>query len=446
MNQQTSNKVMKRSASDYLAKWKEKTNHKPLLVYGARQVGKTYVLKEFGRQHYKSCTYIDLERDGRIRALFEANENADLNPERILSLIETLTGNRIVPGESLLIFDEVQASNRALASLKYFYEQLPQLDIIAAGSLLGVTVNTKGFTMPVGKVQTYTMHPMSFPEFLCAYGQEQLLAEIQRCFETGEAFFLHEQLLEYLWTYVITGGMPEAIQTYIGTGDWSAVAQVQDDIRALYVADMAKYATAGETARIRDVWESIPGQLARENKKFQYKAVKSGGRARVYEGAISWLLLAGLVNRCTHVSSGYSPITVHEDSSMFKLYMADTGLLARAEGLTASMLFDANMRTKLDLGGLGENLIAQMLTANNIPLHYWTSSGNAEVDFVYEKDAVAGGIPVEVKTSDNVRSKSLGVYRSKYEPDEVIRISTRNFGIENGIKSIPLYAAWCIEK
>lgn len=435
---------MRRVALDDFVVWKNGKRRKPLLVYGARQVGKTHTLKEFGRAYFDSCAYFDLERDGRARAVFEGDPNADLDPETIVRRLSTISGRSIDPESTLLVLDEIQASNRALASLKYFCEDMPQLHVVGAGSLLGVAVREKGFTMPVGKVQTYTMHPMTFPEFLDALGEGGLVDEIRESYESGTPFYLHEHMMECLWTYMLVGGMPEAVEVFREDHDFDEVASVQGDIHALYVGDMAKYATASETARIRDVWDSIPSQLAKENHKFQYKMVKSGGRASVYGDAISWLLSSGLIHRCVNVNSGASPLKKHESSASFKIYMSDTGLLAQAEGLSAPMLLDESVRGKLDIGGLGENLVAQMLSANGMPLRYWTSDSTAEVDFVIERKDAVGGIPIEVKTSTHVRSRSLASYRAKYAPAECVRVSAKNFGMENGIRSIPLYAAFCI--
>ena len=434
---------MKRGVLDDLREWERRRRRKPLLLYGARQVGKTHVLKEFGRS-FDSFVYCDLERNGRARAVFESSVETDLDPATILRRLSAVLGVVIDPERSLLVLDEIQASNRALASLKYFAEDMPQLRLIGAGSLLGVAVSTQGFTMPVGKVQTCTMHPMTFPEFLAALGEESMVEEIRECYASGSPFYLHDHLMERLWTYALVGGMPEAVADYRENGDFQEVAEVQSDILELYVADMAKYATAGETARIRDVWDSIPAQLAKPNHKFQYKAVRTGGRASRYADAIAWLLSAGLVTRCVNVTSGLSPLKAHEDAETFKIYMADTGLLAQAEGLDAGLMLDEAGRARMDLGGLGENLVGQMLTANGIPLRYWTSNSTAEIDFVYERRGIAGGIPIEVKTSEHVRSRSLASFRAKYDPTEAIRVSAKNFGNENGIRSVPLYAAFCI--
>ena len=434
---------MKRAALNDLKAWEQRSHRKPLLLYGARQVGKTHVLKEFGQQ-FDSFIYCDLERNGRARAVFESSAETDLEPTTILHRLSAVLGTAIDPERSLLVLDEIQASNRALASLKYFAEDMPQLRLIGAGSLLGVAVNTQGFTMPVGKVQTYTMHPMTFPEFLTALDEGTMVDEIRSCYASGSSFYLHDHLMDRLWTYALVGGMPEAVAVYRENADFREVAEVQSDIRELYVADMTKYASASETARIRDVWDSIPAQLAKPNHKFQYKAVKTGGRASRYADAIAWLLSAGLVTRCVNITSGLSPLKAHEETDTFKIYMADTGLLAQTEGLDAGLVLDEDSRARMDLGGLGENLVGQMLTANSIPLRYWTSSSTAEVDFIYERPGVAGGIPIEVKTSEHVRSRSLASFRTKYQPVEAIRISTKNFGNENGIRSIPLYAAFCI--
>lgn len=432
---------MRRNMMQRLIDWKNLPDRKPLMLCGARQTGKTYLLDEFARREFAdSHVRFDLERDSRARQAFEYG----LEPDVLLRRLSQIAGQAIEVGRTLLILDEVQASNRALAALKYFCEDMPRLHVVAAGSLLGVAVNQQGFTMPVGKVQTMMLRPMGFDEFLDAVGEGGHIDEIRECAGRAAPFYLHDEMMQRFWQYILVGGMPEAVAAFAGHGDFSAVRAIQLDIVDLYAADMAKYATPVETARIRDAWESIPAQLAKENRKFQYKLVRSGGRATVYSSSISWLLAAGLVERCTRISSGRLPLAMHEDVSSFKIYMGDTGLLSARSGLYPDMVLDAERRRHVDLGGIVENYVAQMLAVNGVPLRYWTSNGTAEVDFVIQTHDGVAGVPVEVKSSDNTRSRSLASYRGKYEPGEAIRLSAKNFGADNGIRSLPLYAAFCV--
>lgn len=278
-----------------------------------------------------------------------------------------------------------------------------------------------------------------------AIGQGALIEGIQSSFERDEPYFLHERALDLYRAYVLVGGMPEAVLVYEKTKDFSEVAAVQDTILDLYVADMAKYAQPYETARIVEAWRSVPAQLAKENKKFQYKTVRSGGRASQYETALAWLETAGLVNRCVQITSGQLPLSLHENREAFKMYLADTGLLSARMQVRPAMLFDGEGRKELDAGALAENYVAQALTAQGLDLLYWVSQGKAKVDFVVDAGAPKA-VPIEVKSSRNVRSKSLSVYREKYEPPYAIRLSTKNFGFEGGMKSVPLYAAFCLRR
>lgn len=432
---------MHRNALAMMETWLRHPDRKPLLMFGARQTGKSWLMAEFARRHFpQDHVSFDLERNGQARKAFEY----DLEPLNLIRRLEQVAGQPIRPGSTLLILDEIQASNRALASLKYMQEELPQLHVIAAGSLLGIAVKTKGFTMPVGKVDTMTLTPMGFDEYLMALGEGSFVEEIRRCYDTASPFYLHDEMIERLWTYLLVGGMPEAVRTYVSTNDLSEVRRRQLDILDLYAADMTKYATPAETARIRDVWSSIPRQLAKENHKFQYKAVRTGARSSTHAAAIAWLLSAGLVNRCVQITDGHSPIAMHENVDSFKIYALDCGLLAAQSGLTAPMLLNAENRRLLDLNGITENHVAQALAAHGIPLRYWVSGGTAEVDFVIEPNDTITGIPIEVKSSTNTRSRSLNSYISKYAPSRAIRLSTKNFGEDNGILSAPLYAAFCV--
>lgn len=432
---------MKRNAMSALMGWKSRSSRKPLLVYGARQVGKSYLIKEFAKAEFDDYVFLDLERQAVAREVFDG----DLDPNRVISNIEQVTNHRIDPHRTLIFFDEIQAAPRALAALKYICEELPDSYVVAAGSLLGVAVNRIGFSAPVGKVETLTLLPMTFDEWLEATGHGQMIKGISEAYARKAPYPLHEQALDFYRTYVLTGGMPEAVASYAEHGDFADVSRIQRDILDLYVADMAKYAKPIETARIREAWLSVPAQLAKENHKFQYKVVRSGGRASQYSVALDWLETAGLVNRCVRISSGQVPLKMQEDRSSFKIYLADTGLLSAMMEIPPAVMFDAAARKFLDAGALTENYVAQNLVAGGFVPRYWTSGRTAEVDFVIE-DGGAQAVPVEVKSSDNVRSRSLSVYREKYEPVRTLRLSTRNFGMSDGIESIPLYAAFCLKK
>ena len=432
---------MKRNAMSALMGWKSRSSRKPLLVYGARQVGKSYLIKEFAKAEFDDYVFLDLERQAVAREVFDG----DLDPNRVISNIEQVTNHRIDPHRTLIFFDEIQAAPRALAALKYICEELPDSYVVAAGSLLGVAVNRIGFSAPVGKVETLTLLPMTFDEWLEATGHGQMIKGISEAYARKAPYPLHEQALDFYRTYVLTGGMPEAVASYAEHGDFADVSRIQRDILDLYVADMAKYAEPIETARIREAWLSVPAQLAKENHKFQYKVVRSGGRASQYSVALDWLETAGLVNRCVRISSGQVPLKMQEDRSSFKIYLADTGLLSAMMEIPPAVMFDAAARKFLDAGALTENYVAQNLVAGGFVPRYWTSGRTAEVDFVIE-DGDAQAVPVEVKSSDNVRSRSLSVYREKYEPVRTLRLSTRNFGMSDGIESIPLYAAFCLKK
>ena len=432
---------MKRNAMSALMGWKSRSSRKPLLVYGARQVCKSYLIKEFAKAEFDDYVFLDLERQAVAREVFDG----DLDPNRVISNIEQVTNHRIDPHRTLIFFDEIQAAPRALAALKYICEELPDSYVVAAGSLLGVAVNRIGFSAPVGKVETLTLLPMTFDEWLEATGHGQMIKGISEAYARKAPYPLHEQALDFYRTYVLTGGMPEAVASYAEHGDFADVSRIQRDILDLYVADMAKYAEPIETARIREAWLSVPAQLAKENHKFQYKVVRSGGRASQYSVALDWLETAGLVNRCVRISSGQVPLKMQEDRSSFKIYLADTGLLSAMMEIPPAVMFDAAARKFLDAGALTENYVAQNLVAGGFVPRYWTSGRTAEVDFVIE-DGGAQAVPVEVKSSDNVRSRSLSVYREKYEPVRTLRLSTRNFGMSDGIESIPLYAAFCLKK
>lgn len=430
---------MRRKIEEKLIIWKEKTkDRKPLILNGARQVGKTYLLKEFGEKYFKNTVYVNLEINKQVRAYFEEN----LEPEKLLRFLEAAAEEKIVPEETLIILDEIQACEKALTSLKYFCEETPEYHIAAAGSLLGVAINRNQYSFPVGKVETMELFPMDFEEFLWAMGKDFMASRIRECFEEMTAMEegLHREAIEYFRQFLIIGGMPAAINIFLETGRYMDVAAVQNEIVDNYIADMAKYATNTDSVKIRACYNSIPAQLAKENKKFQYKVVQKGGTTAIFGVSIEWLNLAGVVLKCQRIEHGYEPVPVYVDLSSFKLYMSDVGILTMKSSLPHHIILSGEGNTFL--GAVTENYVAAQLKANGYDLYYWTSEYSAELDFVIIKDQKVYGI--EVKKGQHVRSKSLSQFISKYHPYRAIRFSTKNFGDENGIWSIPLYAVFCL--
>lgn len=432
---------MKRKITDNLIAWKSQTKGRmPLLVYGARQVGKTHILREFGETHYKNVAYINLETNQTVSSYFSEN----IEPERIIRFLETEVRERIVPEETLIIFDEVQSCERALTSLKYFNEKAPEYHIACAGSLLGVAINRDQYSFPVGNVESITLFPLDFEEFLWAVNEKLLCENIKKSFENNEALpsSLHEKALDLYRLYLIIGGMPRAVLTYVETGSLITVPDVQNNIINDYIADMAKYADNAESVKIRAAYNSIPVQLAKENKKFQYKLAQRGGSSAIFGPAIDWLHFAGVVLKCTRIEQGFMPISVYSDLASFKLYMSDVGLLTMKSGLSQQTVLSASTIDNTFLGAVSENYVAQVFAAKQYGLYYWTTEGKAELDFVLQKgDEI---IPVEVKTGERTKSKSLAMFKEKYKPAYSIRISSKNFGFHDNIKSVPLYAVFCI--
>lgn len=427
---------MQRDAMGALLRWKDDPKRKPLMLFGARQVGKSYLLERFAQENYQHYALLNLEQSKVLRAAFEG----DLSPRTVLSNLSQIIHAPLPKSDMLIVLDEIQASPNAITSLKYFQEQLPEQPIIGAGSLLGVAVRERGASYPVGKVNTLTLRPMTFDEFLVGVGEDATLDGIKTAYESGTAYPLHERAMELYRTYLLVGGMPEAVDTYRESRDTREVVRVHHAILNLYLTDMAKYAqNPTDIAKARDAWLSMPAQLAKENRKFQYKTIRNGARASRYEGALEWLLAAGLTTRCTRVSSGQVPLSLQEDVSSFKMYVSDTGLLCTMSEVPHTALFDERLRPLLDTGGITENYVAQQLVAQGITPRYWTSGNTAEVDFVVE-DGSAQAVPVEVKSTTHVRSKSLGVYAQAYRPQRCVRVSARNFGHGDALDSIPLYA------
>lgn len=430
---------MKRKVIKWLIDWKNSSNRKPLILQGARQVGKTYSALSFGKEYYDSVVYFNFENNSELIKIFDR----DLDPERIIRELSINSGKSIFKEKTLIFFDEIQASERALTSLKYFNENANEYHIIAAGSLIGVAVNREQYSFPVGKVDLKTLYPLDFEEFLRAVNEEKLIDLIKESFENDIELSMHNKAMDLYKTYLVVGGMPAVVKDYIDKKDFDFVLATQKSINDSYVADMAKYAKPHETTRIMATFNSIPAQLAKENKKFQYKVIKSGARAYEYETPVEWLRSSGVILKCIKCNEGKLPLAAYSDFNSFKVYMTDTGLLCSKFGIPANAVLSDSIAFNDFKGALTENYVCFSLNANGYTPYYWESKGSAEVDFlIQDKDEYI--IPIEVKAAEHVRAKSLQQYIKKYQPKYAIRISGKNFGFENGIKSIPLYATFLI--
>lgn len=430
---------MRRRITQSLLDWKGSSNRKPLLLFGARQVGKTYTLRDFGAQSYEDVAFIDFARDPQAADVFEG----PLHPCDLLPRLEAYLRMDIVPGRTLILLDEVQLCERALTSLKYFCDEAPEHHVAAAGSLLGVKLRRDRALFPVGKVDMMALHPLSFDEYLDARGEGRLATLIQSALAENRALSLHERALELYREYLLVGGMPEVVERFVSAeaaGALELVRATQLEIDQAYLADIAKYAPTAEMPRIVEAWSSVPSQLAKENHKFQYKTVRSGGRASRYESAVAWLVATGTVSRCTRVGEGVAPLVTFEDPSAFKLYKADTGLLGASFQARPDDLLPSDDKASRFRGGMAENYVMQQLASRDVRPHYWGTSSRAEVEFVV-RDKNGEVMPIEVKSGVNVRSSSLATYCRAYEPRYAVRVSARNFGLEGGVRSVPLYAA-----
>lgn len=432
---------MRRKITAQLLRWKKSESRQPLLMYGARQVGKTYVINEFGQQHYDNVIYVNLETNLTLAADF----NKDISPQHIINCLEVFFKQRIVPGKTLIFFDEIQSCERAVTSLKYFAEQAPEHHVMAAGSLLGVAVNREKHSFPVGKVNLLHMYPLDFEEFLWAMGNVTLADNIRQCFMDNKplSIALHEQALSLYKVYLIVGGMPAVINEYVRHNRLLDAANIQLGIVNSYIADMAKYATVSETTRIMAAYQSIPAQLAKDNKKFQYKVIQRGGSASIFGSSIDWLCAAGLVIKCHKIEHAQLPLAVEQDFSSFKLYMSDVGLLTLRSGMPVHNILTPLEGQNNFMGALTENYVAGQLQIQWNNLYYWESAHMAEIDFLLQDQEQI--IPIEVKSSAHVKSRSMSVYKEKYKSNYMIRISAKNFGYENSLKAVPLYAVFCIE-
>ena len=430
---------MYREIINDLIEWKESKTRKPLIVDGARQVGKTYIIKQFGKEYYDNLIYVNFETNQEMSS--QIAETIDVN--YIINKLELFYGEKIIPEKTLIFFDEIQANERALTSLKYFCEDAPEYHIIAAGSLLGIAINREKYSFPVGKVQMINMYPLSFKEFLMAIGRESLIDEIQKHFDNDTRMDkdIHELCLKLYRTYLVVGGMPEVVQTYLTEQKMIATIDIQAEILESYERDMTKYADSSLSNRIISAFDSIPVQLAKDNQKFQYKVISKGGTSSIFGEAILWLKNSGIVNQIYKVNPEL-PLEMHKDLASFKLYMSDVGLFVNKARYPLYQIDLNSQPTMITMGPLTEHYVANELRVKGYETYYWESNGIAELDFLIQKNIDI--IPIEVKTSIHTKSRSLDIYMKKYNPKYAIRISEKNFGFENNIKSVPLYATFCI--
>lgn len=426
--------LMHRIAIENLLKWKASKNRKPLIIEGARQVGKTWLMQEFGKQAYKDIVYINFDSNSIMAELFAA----DLNTDRLIMGLELYAGRKIDPNNTLLIFDEVQEVPRALSSLKYFYENAPQYHIVCAGSLLGIALH-EGTSFPVGKVDFLKLYPLSFMEFLMATDKERF-AELLDKMDFGMITSFKQTYIDALKQYYFVGGMPEAVQSFAADKDFNEVRNIQKRILAAYEQDFSKHAPNEIVPKIRMLWNSIPSQLAKENKKFIYGLVREGARAKEYETAIMWLSDCGLVHKVSRVNAGGMPLKAYEDLKAFKLFVVDVGLLGCMTGLRQRTLLNGNGLFVEFKGALTEQFVCQQLkTIEDLGIYYYTNDrGSCEVDFIIDTGEEI--VPVEVKAEVNLKAKSLKTYQEKFSPEVSVRTSMADFKKEDWLINLPLYA------
>lgn len=431
---------MYRKIMDFLETWKESEHRKPLILQGARQVGKTYSILEFGRTHYENVAYFNFETDPKLNETFEEN----ISPDYLIPILSHIAGQTIVKEKTLIVFDEVQLCERALTSLKYFNESAPDYHIIVAGSLLGVAVNREKFSFPVGKVDMRTLYPMDMEEFMIAMGEGDLVQQIKRCFATDQPMpaALHDAAMQLYRQYLVVGGMPECVMQFAQTRDYILIRHIQDTILASYLNDMSKYNNLNEIKKTRLAYDNITVQLSKKNTRFQYKLMKKGGRASEFENAIEWLCLSGIVSRVYKVEQIKKPLENYRDIDAFKIYVSDLGLLCAKKDLAANDILYMVEELNDFKGGMTENYVNVQLSINGYNTYYWESERGAEIDFVIQRNGQL--IPIEVKSADNTRAKSLKVYMDTYKPVYAIKLSAKNFAIEDNKKIVPLYAAFCI--
>ena len=424
---------MKRDKSEELISWKESKYRKPLVVRGARQTGKTWLLKEFGRSAFRNTVYVNFEETSNLQSLFKN----DFDIQRIITAIQIHSQKLITPDDTLIILDEIQSAEKGITSLKYFYENAPQYFIVAAGSLPGMGLHSN-ISFPVGKVNFLDLHPMSFTEFLSAINEDGL-AEAIKNNEWEVIAVFHNKLTEYLRYYFYVGGMPEVVRLFSETRDWDLVRKTQFQILHSYEGDFSKHAPIETVPRIRMVWQSIPAQLAKENKKFIFGVLREGARVKDFELAIQWLVDCGLLLKSHRVSKPHLPLIAYQDLSVFKLFLNDIGLLGAMAGLHVRTLIDGDALFTEFKGALAEQYVMQQLCiVKDRYIGYWTNEkSTAEVDFVIQDGGEV--IPIEVKSGVNLRAKSFRLFCEKFKPGKAIRTSLTSYKEEEWMVNIPLY-------
>lgn len=434
---------MYRKVSEYLRLWKDSKYRKPLIIQGARQVGKTYAILEFGKKHYDNVAYFNFQTSESLAATFAES----ISPSYLLPILSHISRQTITRGNTLIVFDEIQLCERAVTSLKYFCEEAPEYHVIAAGSLLGVAVNRNKYAFPVGKVDRYTMYPMDIEEFLLACGEKELIQLIHSCYKDNSPMpvALHEAAIKLYRQYLAVGGMPEVVSRFVDTNDYTQVRHVLETIQMDYLDDMSKYQeSANEIKKTRLTYSTVAVQLSKKNTRFQYKIVRTGARAAEYENAIEWLVSANLLARIYRAEQIEKPLENYKDIDDFKIYLSDMGLLAAQKDIRADDIFFMENELTDFKGGMTENYVCTQLIRSGFRPFFWRNEkGTKEVDFIVTlKNRL---IPIEVKSGINVSAVSLNEYIRHFNPSYAIRISERNFGFENKIKSVPLYAVFCIQ-
>ncbi|CDC94833.1 uncharacterized protein BN635_00108 [Roseburia sp. CAG:380] len=425
---------MYRTAMDALLQWKEKINRKPLIIMGARQVGKTWLMKEFGKTHYEKTAYISFYNNKRMDDVFQA----DFDIKRILMNLNIESGVTITPGDTLIILDEIQDSPKVLESLKYFCEEAPQYHVVAAGSLLGVTIH-EGVSYPVGKVDLLDLYPLNFREFLYAM-DEQSLADALATKDYALIDNFSEKYLFWLKNYYYVGGMPAVVDEFRQNRDYAEVRQIQNDIVRQYEGDFGKHVDARTLPRIRLVWDSVPLQLAKENKKFFFGQIKKGARSSEYEIAIQWLVDCGLIYKVNRVNEPNMPLKAYKSMNAYKLFVLDVGLLGAMSELEAESILEGNDIFIEFKGALTEQYVLQQLISDTRynPYYFGTEKATFEQDFLIQKGKDI--VPIEVKAGENIRSQSLKAYCDKYKPNKAVRFSTLKYMDQGWMENIPLYA------
>ncbi len=437
---------MKRLVYEKFISWKSKKNRKPLLVTGVRQCGKTYLIKEFGDNEFEDMAYFNFDGNEGLKSVFDY----DFNTERIIDeLGSVIYGKRIVPGQTLVVFDEIQDCPRAIQALKYFCENMPKLHLIAAGSLLGVALRREGISFPVGKVDRIEMYPMSFEEFVNADGGEKYVDGVRKLSLEREIPQLYTVPLEkYLKNYYIVGGMPEAVQTWVDTHDYKETEEVQDQILRDYADDFGKHTTPETATKVRLIWDAIPSQIARDNNKFIFSHVKQGARAKDLEDALEWIVNSGIAGKLCMVPTPELPLSGMADNTYFKVYMADVGLLRRKSNVNYRTILEGDSSYIHFKGALTENYVFTQLKCMGIDSYFWRTKADAEIDFITDYEGSI--LPIEVKSADNTKAKSLHLFCGRYHPRMAIKTSLKNVGDnmdgDTHVWSLPLYVIFRIKE